>query len=160
MVFFDARSLRSKIVSVDERYKEVLVSFEKEDERIEQAFIVEPRCATELAKNIEMIDELLATMESKKKTSHEMFNDYKATLRNKQNLRARKPWGDVMDRLSAALDKKHEREARAYALLREYYTTGRTEYHREFETVRAEAERLRVEYGKLAKEAFDTRPLK
>ncbi len=154
MVFLDARSLNTTIAALDGKYKDRVVSFKQIENSYRLKFISEPQSKRDIDQNMKTIDEIVAYTKEKHKFFHEMFNEYKQTLRGKRIHKGKRSWGDSIDQILAVYDESYVNQLKAWGLLKKYYVTGEGKYYQDYTTTSQAAATLANKFKGLVNEAY------
>lgn len=155
LIYFDVKSVNSKLTALTAKYKDKVEFFQQEEGKYQSKLITEPKTPTDIKHNVQTIEEILNYNSEKQRFFHEMFNNYKTTLKDKRNARAKKSWRELIDQILSFYDKSYDKQTRALELLREYYVTGKEKYYQEYLTIYQETEQSKNEFQKeLVKELF------
>lgn len=157
MIVFDSKSLNSRIAGLDAKYRDRVASIKKEENKYQTKLVSEPQNAKDMKRNVETVDEILAYNKEKHRFFHEMFNDYKQSLRDKRRPKADKPWGDSIDQALSLYDRSYEKQTTALMSLKTYYVTGEEKYYENYTAAYRDAAQLATEFQKAVKEMFNVR---
>jgi len=157
MIVFDSKSLNSRIAGLDAKYRDRVASFKQEENKYQTKLVSEPQNAKDMKKNAETVNEILAYNKEKHRFFHEMFNDYKETLKDKRRPKADKSWSDSIDQALSFYDKSYEKQTSALLSLKTYYVTGEEKYYENYTATYRDAAQLATEFQKVIKEIFNVR---
>jgi len=156
MVVIDKRALYSRIITVATKYRDRAVLMKQQEAKYQSELINEPQTARDVRNNMQVISQIQKHNKEKDKLFHEMFADYKQSLKNKRNAKAKTSWEERITQLESLYDKTAEKTNDWWALLGQYYTTGNEDDYRKYTETYQEVERLTNEYQSLVGDTFGT----
>jgi hypothetical protein len=154
MLHFDAKFVNSSIVSVVAKYKDKIEYFKQEQSKYQAKLIAEPHTIADIKQNIETIDNILKTDDSRQQFFHSMFNDLKSALKDRRNIKSKKPWSEVINNIILQEDNADLKQRKALNLLRDYYTTGDQKSYEGYKVTSKEAQQLTNDFQKSVKDIF------